>query len=220
MINWADLLFRDSFFFFYAFWKKSWHLFHMHTQSRGRKTWARRQSSHQPASSALCMRLRVSPFERGRVHRLVCSLTHTASDRGVTQRHLSLARPLALNSFTPVKKHRAYLPGPLIQPTPPTSFITPPHHHHHLRQHFPLPSTELLPPFLSGVGGMGVVVVVERVLSASWNNTPVLPTAEEGGCFEGCGDGGYVWSQTKSLLGLAVSFRASQHTIFTPQLCK
>lgn len=90
----------------------------MHTQSRGRKTWARRQSSHQPASSALCMRLRVSPFERGRVHRLVCSLTHTASGRGVTQRHLSLARPLALNSFTPAKKHRAYLPGPLIQPTP------------------------------------------------------------------------------------------------------
>lgn len=78
------------FFFFYEFWKKSWHLFHMHTQSRGRKTRAERQSSHQPASPALCVCLRISPFERRRVYWLVCSLTHIMADRGVAQRHLSL----------------------------------------------------------------------------------------------------------------------------------
>lgn len=95
-----------------------------------------------------------------------------------------------MNSLTPVEKHHAYLPRPLIWPTFPTSFDPPPHHH--LRQHAPLPSSGLQLPFLSGVGGMGAVVVVELVLLASWNNTLDLPTEVEGIVFAGCGDGGYV----------------------------
>lgn len=76
--------------------------------------------------------------------------------------------PLALNSFTPVKKHPAHLAGPLIQPTPPTSSSNAPPPTLSPPQHFSSTS-----PLYMGGGG---------VLSTSWNNTPDLPTEVAGGC--------------------------------------
>ena len=73
------------------------------------------------------------------VWRLACSLKHILGDRGVIQWLLTTDRPLTVNSFTPVKKHPAHLPGPFNSadpsdllhrpsPPPPPPPLSPPEH--------------------------------------------------------------------------------------------
>ncbi len=126
--------------------------------------------------------------------------THHGWPRGNSAASLT-DRLLAVNSFTPVKKHPTHLCRPLIQPTPSTSSGAPPHCH--LNQHFPLPIFNL--PLHLGCGG--IVNFLEQHTSF----------ANGGGGWLRWGlwgrDGSVGMSdhrpQTKSPWGPVVSFRAS-----------
>lgn len=134
MINHADLSFTDS---AYKFWKRSWHQFHKHTKSRGRKTWAGSQSSHPPASPVPCMCLRISLFENRR--------------RGLFVAWNILGWPRG-DLFTPVEKHLTHSPR----------------------------------AFDSAGSFILLTAITTKILSTSWNNTPVS-------CVDGCGDGMARW---------------------------
>lgn len=134
MINHADLSFTDS---TYKFWKRSWHQFHKHTKSRGRKTWAGSQSSHPPASPVPCMCLRISLFENRR-RGLFVAWNISGWPRG--------------DLFTPVEKHLTHSPRAFDSAR---SFIL-------------------------------LTAITTKILSTSWNNTPVS-------CVDGCGDGMARW---------------------------